>query len=88
MWAREFAYVTSQPARQVRHSPKAWQVGAPPAADGSACAKRDRKPFLFDRVFPPDTAQQQVFDEMQQLVQSAVDGFNVCVVRAGFLHTR
>ncbi|CAN9506562.1 unnamed protein product [Ophioblennius macclurei] len=39
--------------------------------------------FELDRVFPPQATQEEVFQEVQSLVTSCIDGFNVCIFAYG-----
>ena len=41
--------------------------------------RREKREFNFDTVFTPSSTQTQVFEDTKHLVQSAIDGYNVCI---------
>eukprot|EP00964_Phaeocystis_antarctica_P020068 scaffold11081_cov61-Phaeocystis_antarctica.AAC.3 len=49
-----------------------------PGKDGA-----DVYPFNFDKIFRPQTPQERVFEEVEGLVQSALDGYKVCIFAYG-----
>lgn len=57
------------------------QISVKGPEERNALGKTSSKtyPFEFDRVFTPQIHNEEVFGEIAQLVQSALDGYNVCI---------
>ncbi len=45
--------------------------------------EKKHREYSFDQVFHPGCSQEQVFEDTRHLVQSAVDGYNVCIFAYG-----
>lgn len=58
---------------------KAINVMGPEERSSLGTVSRKNNTFTFDRVFGPSSQNTEVFDEISQLVQSALDGYNVCI---------
>jgi kinesin family protein C1 len=61
---------------------KSWtqiDVTGPEEKSSLGAVTRKVTPFEFDRVFNPQVHNEEMFGEISQLVQSALDGYNVCI---------
>lgn len=48
--------------------------------------KQGKHDFSFDHVFDPNTLQEDIFETVSPLIQSALDGYNVCIFAYGEFH--
>ncbi|GAB0133545.1 hypothetical protein EsDP_00001952 [Epichloe bromicola] len=54
-------------------------LAGPEERSSLGVVSRKNYPFEFDRVFTPAVKNEEIFGEISQLVQSALDGYNVCI---------
>ncbi|EGX91689.1 kinase-like protein KLPA [Cordyceps militaris CM01] len=54
-------------------------LAGPEERSSLGVVSRKHYPFEFDRVFMPQSQNEEIFGEISQLVQSALDGYNVCI---------
>ena len=79
--------LNSEPASEItpmqypdeRDDAKEINILGPEERSSLGAVSRKNNTFSFDRVFNPSTQNAEVFDEISQLVQSALDGYNVCI---------
>jgi kinesin family member C1 len=68
---------------RIRPHPRAVAATGPDGTSVRLLADGKEHVFGFDRVFKPETSQSQVFNEVSDVVQSALDGYKVCLFSYG-----
>lgn len=62
---------------------RAIDVVGPVTTSATGREEKKTQSFSFDKVFPPTSGQEEIFAEISQLVQSALDGYRVCIFAYG-----
>ncbi|XP_077241196.1 P-loop containing nucleoside triphosphate hydrolases superfamily protein isoform X2 [Tasmannia lanceolata] len=47
------------------------------------CSENKKKSYSFDKVFNPGSSQDEVFSEVEPVIKSAMDGYNICIFAYG-----
>jgi hypothetical protein len=63
--------------------PDGTSVNIATVSAGEKCARESAHAFTFDKVFSAASSQADVFGEVSSLVQSALDGYKVCIFAYG-----
>ncbi|KAI5780178.1 putative kinesin family protein [Peziza echinospora] len=63
----------------IEHDAREIEVVGPSEKSALGNVTVKTHPFQFDRVFGPTCQNADVFEEISQLIQSALDGYNVCI---------
>ena len=53
------------------------------ASNASSQSQYQEKEFVYDACFGAQTSQEEIFEDTKMLIQSGIDGFNVCIFAYG-----
>lgn len=79
-------YSRTRPLSQSEKDKNCTEVTAFPDEFTITCRDDDKgtnKKYEFDKCFGPQSTQEEVFDDTKRLIQSAIDGYNVCIFAYG-----
>ncbi|XP_076445577.1 kinesin-like protein KIF25 [Babylonia areolata] len=80
----EFDSGNEDPSSLGRHGSKS-EVVVHPVDDENVCVRthKQNKVFEYERVYNPEEKQEAVFDEVQPMLTSLLDGYNICIMAYG-----